>query len=123
VESVSLFLHSDDKQNPKKIINKYDQGKLANLWNFFGKTYFLWWWPTTPSNLFEGQSIGEFFIDNSDKVLEYMQLEDENDEFDLKSLKPKSLKEVDLKKLFSLAEEEIKDKQIQMEDKILQNQK
>lgn len=123
ISGITLFIPSFKRQTkPQKIINKYDQGKLANLWNFFGKTYTLWWWPTIPSTLFEGQSVDEFVMDNSDKVLEYMQLEDENDEFGLKSLKPKSLKEVDLKKLFSIAEEEMKEKQIKIEDKILQNQ-
>lgn len=60
-------------------------------------------------------------MDYSEKLKEYIELEDENDEFGLKSLHPKSLKEVQLDKLFSLAEEQTKDSQIKIGDRILQD--
>lgn len=97
----------------KKFTNKWDSGFLANLFVFFGNTYFFWWFPTSPATAYEAQHFNQLPNPTPTEILEFLRGKDAPETPEEKIMKPKSLAEVDLENIFKIAEEFTKDKHMQ----------
>jgi len=97
----------------KKFTNKWDSGFLSNLFNFFGKTYLLWWFPTSPATAYEAQHYDQLPNPSPTEILEFLRGANAEESPEEKIMKPKSLAEVDLENIFKIAEDFTKDKHLQ----------
>jgi len=104
----------------KKFTNKWDSGFLANLFVFFGNTYFFWWFPTSPATAYEAQHFNQLPNPTPTEILEFLRGKDAPETPEEKIMKPKSLAEVDLENIFKIAEEFTKDKHMQFYNVMLE---
>jgi len=104
----------------KKFTNKWDSGFLANLFTFFGNTYFFWWFPTSPATAYEAQHYNQLPNPSPTEILEFLRGKDAPETPEEKIMKPKSLAEVDLENIFKIAEDFTKDKHMQFYNVMLE---
>jgi len=104
----------------KKFTNKWDAGFLSNLFNFFGKTYLFWWFPTSPATAYEAQHFDHLPNPSPTEILEFLRGANAEESPEEKIMKPKSLAEVDLENIFKIAEDFTKDKHLQFYNVMLE---
>jgi len=104
----------------KKLVNKFDKGMLANLFEFFGNTYFFWWWPTVPPYSYPSQYSEQVGTPNPTEILDLVRGKSNEETPQERIMKPRSLAEVDLENIFKIAEEFTKDKHLQFFDRMLE---
>jgi len=97
----------------KKLVNKYDKGLLVNLFEFFGSSFFLWWFPTSPSTISGGQYYEQIPDPTPTEVLDFIRGKGAEESNEEKIMKPKSLAEVDVEGILRIAEDFTKDKHLQ----------
>jgi len=111
----------DSKEvSEKKAVNKYDKGMLANLFEFFGSTYFFWWWPTIHPYAYKGQFYDQVGVPSPTEVMDVLRGKSNEESPEERIMKPRSLAEVDVENIFRIAEEFTKYKHLQFFDKMLE---
>jgi len=103
-----------------KIVNKYDRGMIANLYEFFGNTYFFWWWPSIVSTNYTGQSFDQISTPSPMEILDLLRGNNSEESPEERIMKPRNLGEVDVENILKIAEEFTKDKHMQFLDRILE---
>lgn len=101
----------------KKMMNKYDRGFLANLYEFFGQSAFLWWWPTRPSAMYLGQYLKQVNMPTQRETQDFMHGRINDQTAEDKMLRPKKIEDIDLQNVFKMAEEFAPDTTFQFFDK------
>jgi len=104
----------------KKAVNKFDKGMLANLFEFFGSTYFFWWWPTIHRYAYKGQFYDQIGAPTPTEMLDVLRGKTNEESPEERIMKPRSLAEVDVENIFRIAEEFTKYKHLQFFDKMLE---